>query len=394
MTDTFHIEVNCQQIYHEGERVCGDVFLSKKIKEEGRVILVLSDGMGHGVKANMLGILTATMALNFTREHKEMNKIAEIIMNTLPIDSEKKSSFSTFTIIDIEADGNVTILEYENPQCLILHDSTPIEPEWACLLLDTKRKVGRDIQTCTFKAQKDFRIVVYTDGVTQSGMGSSAFPTGWGNDGAHGYVTNLVAKSRDISASKLAQHVITEAHKNDQYAAKDDTSCAVIYFREPRKLLICTGPPFEDQKDADLAELAKNYNGKKIICGGTTSLILARELNLEVDEGEEQEDPELPPTSYLDGFEFVTEGVLTLSKVTKILKNYNNSYKLEKGPADQIVRLLLDSDEISFIVGTRINVAHQDPNLPVELEIRRTVVSRIIKILEEKFLKTVSVKYL
>lgn len=394
MTDTFHIEVNCQQIYHEGERVCGDVFLSKKIKEEGRVILVLSDGMGHGVKANMLGILTATMALNFTREHKEMNKIAEIIMNTLPIDSEKKSSFSTFTIIDIEADGNVTILEYENPQCLILHDSTPIEPEWACLLLDSKRKVGRDIQTCTFKAQKDFRIVVYTDGVTQSGMGSSAFPTGWGNEGAQSYVTNLVAKSRDISASKLAQHVITEAHKNDQYAAKDDTSCAVIYFREPRKLLICTGPPFEDQKDADLAELAKNYSGKKIICGGTTSIILARELNLEVDEGEEQEDPELPPTSYLDGFEFVTEGVLTLSKVTKILKNYNNSYKLEKGPADQIVRLLLDSDEISFVVGTRINVAHQDPNLPVELEIRRTVVSRIIKILEEKFLKTVSVKFL
>ena len=102
MTADFYIEVNSQQKNHDGERICGDVFLYRYIKEEDRVIAVLSDGMGHGVKANILATLTATMALNFAREHKEVERIAEIIMNTLPVCSVRKISYSTFTIIDIE----------------------------------------------------------------------------------------------------------------------------------------------------------------------------------------------------------------------------------------------------------------------------------------------------
>ncbi len=103
MTRDFYIEVNSLQRNYDGERICGDVFLYRYIKEEDRVIAVLSDGMGHGVKANILATLTATMALNFTREHKEVDRIAEIIMNTLPVCSERKISYSTFTIVDIES---------------------------------------------------------------------------------------------------------------------------------------------------------------------------------------------------------------------------------------------------------------------------------------------------
>lgn len=394
MNPGFHIDVNCQQNYCGNERVCGDVFMTKKVHEEGRTILVLSDGMGHGVKANMLGILTATMSLNFTREHKEIDRIAKIILSTLPVDKEKGTSFATFTIVDIEADGKVTILEYENPQCLILRGTDKIEPEWACVLLNTKRKVGKEIHTCTFYAQKNDRIVFFSDGVTQSGMGSSVHPLGWGIEDTHSYIINQVKKEPEIPANKLAFKVITEAYKNDGYTSKDDTSCAVIYFREPRKLLVCTGPPLEPERDKQLAKFFNEFNGKKIVCGGTTGDILSRELGLTIVEGKEQEDPELPPLSFIPGVDIYTEGILTLSKVNKILRNYNNNYKLEKGPADQIVRLLLDSDEITFLVGTKINESHQDPNLPIELEIRRTVVRRIEKLLEEKFLKDVSVKFL
>jgi hypothetical protein len=394
MITDFHIEVNCQQNYYEGERVCGDVFLSKKVQEEGRVILVLSDGMGHGVKANMLGILTATMAVNFTKEHKEMNRIAETILNTLPIDSEKKTSYSTFTIIDIEADGKVTILEYENPECLILRGKEKFEPEWTCLLLDTKRKVGREIHSCTFYAQKEDRIVLFTDGNAQSGMGTMQYPTGWGIENIHKYAIDQVTKSPDISAAKLAFKIISESAKNDGFSCKDDTSCAAIYFREPRKLLICTGPPSIEERDKDMAKALREFNGKIVICGGTTGDILSRELDRIIEPGTEKEDKELPAPSFMEGVEMVTEGILTLGKIHKILKAYSNSYRLEKGPADKIVRLLLESDNISFLVGTKINEAHQDPNIPVDLEIRRTVVRRIEKTLEEKFLKDVTVKFL
>lgn len=394
MNSPFHIEVSCQQNYCDGQRVCGDVFLTKKVREEGRIIIVLSDGMGHGVKANMLGILTASMAVNFTIEHKEMNSIAEIILNTLPVDSEKQTSYSTFSIVDIEANGKVTILEYENPECLILSGTEKIEPEWTCVLLNTKRKVGREIHSCTFYAQKNDKILLFTDGTSQSGMGSLEFPTGWGIQNIHDFAKTQVVKSGDISAAKLAFKIISEAYKNDNFICKDDTSCAVISFREPRKLLICTGPPIDEEKDKELAQTVKNFVGKKIVCGGSTGDILKRELNVKITEGTEREDKELPPISYMEGVDLYTEGILTLNKTHRILNAYHPNYKLEKGPADQIVRMILESDEIFFLVGTKINQNHQDANLPVDLEIRRTVVRRIERVLDEKFLKNVVVKFI
>jgi len=119
MEREFFIEVNSQQRNHHGERICGDVFLSENVREESRIITVLSDGMGHGVKANILATLTSTMALNFTKEHKEPDRIAEIIMNTLPVCSERKISYATFSIVDLESDGRANILEYDNPRCII-----------------------------------------------------------------------------------------------------------------------------------------------------------------------------------------------------------------------------------------------------------------------------------
>jgi hypothetical protein len=184
------------------------------------------------------------------------------------------------------------------------------------------------------------------------------------------------------------------AHKNDSYKARDDISCAAIYFREPRKLLICTGPPYEKDKDKELAGKVEKYEGKVILCGGTTADIVARELNRTIVEELIFEDPELPPESFLEGIDLVTEGILTLQKVNEILKSYNNSVRLGNGPADKIVKLIMESDEIHFIIGTRINIAHQDPTLPVELEIRRTVVKRIARLLEDKWLKNVSFEYI
>jgi hypothetical protein len=390
----FFIEVNSQQRNHDGERICGDVFLYRSIKEENRVIAVLSDGMGHGVKANILATLTATMAINFTREHKEVDRIAEIIMNTLPVCSERQISYSTFTIVDIESSGRTNILEYDNPGTIVLRGNQIFDPSWKKVVLEKGKNSGKVLKTCSFFPEKEDRIIFCSDGVSQSGMGSDSFPFGWERDNIASYASTLVSSESSISAIMLAGKIVTMAHKNDAYKARDDISCATIYFREPRKLLICTGPPFEKEKDKDLAARVLNSTRKVVLCGGTTADIIARELNRTVIDELIFEDPELPPESFLEGIELVTEGILTLQKVNEILKTYNNSVKLGKGPADKIVRLLMESDEIHFIIGTRINIAHQDPNLPVELEIRRTVVKRIARLLEEKWLKKVTFEYI
>lgn len=394
MQKDFYIEVNSQQRSHDEERICGDVFLYRYIKEEDRIIAVLSDGMGHGVKANILATLTSTMALNFTKEHKEVDRIAEIIMNTLPVCSERKISYSTFTIVDIESSGRATILEYDNPSSVILRGNREFDPGWKKVQLEKGKNSGKVLKTCTFIPEKEDRIIFCSDGVSQSGMGSDDYPFGWERQNIEAYAASLVKSEPSISAINLAGKIVTMAHKNDAYKAKDDISCAIIYFREPRKLMICTGPPYEKEKDRELAAKVAGYSGKVILCGGTTADILARELDRKIVDELIFEDPELPPESFMEGIDLVTEGILTLQKVNELLKTYNNSVRLGKGPADKIVKMLMESDEIHFVIGTRINIAHQDPTLPVELEIRRTVVKRIARLLEEKWLKKVSFEYI
>ncbi len=394
MDHDFYIEVNCYQRNHVGERICGDVFLKRRIKEENRTIVILSDGMGHGVKANLLATLTATMALNFTQEHKDVERIADTIMNTLPVCSERKISYSTFTIVDIDHHGEIKILEYDNPKATLLRGKQLLPVKWERIVMETERNKGKVLRTCSFYPQKNDRIVFYTDGVAQSGLGVDKYPFGWGEEAVEEYIKELVESDPEISALTLASKIVTRAHKNDHYNSKDDTSCAAIYFRDPRKCLICTGPPYEKKNDAVLGERVKSFNGYKIVSGATTADIVARETGVEITDSFEFDDPDLPPISYMDGIDLVTEGILTLSKVSDILNVFGNETRLGKGPADQIVRFLLESDEIHFIIGTRINIAHQDPNLPVELEIRRTVIKRIARRLEEKFLKEVFVDYI
>lgn len=390
----FYIEVHCQQRNHVGERICGDVFLKRRIKEENRTIVVLSDGMGHGVKANLLAILTATMAMNFTQEHKDVERIADTIMNTLPVCADRKISYSTFTIVDIEHDGEIRILEYDNPRATLLRGKNYLPVQWERISMETERNKGKVLRTCRFYPQKDDRIVFYTDGVAQSGLGIDQYPFGWGEEAVNEYIKELVENDPEIAASTLASKIVTRAHKNDHYNSKDDTSCAAIYFRNPRKCLVCSGPPYEKKNDKVLGEKVKSFNGARIVSGATTADIVARETGVEITDSFEFEDPDLPPVSFMDGIDLVTEGILTLSKVSDLLNTYGNETRLGKGPADQIVKILLDSDEIHFIIGTRINIAHQDPNLPVDLEIRRTVIKRIARRLEDKFLKEVFLEYI
>lgn len=389
-----YIEVKHESKNHYGERICGDVFLTRRIKEEKRTIVVLSDGLGHGVKANILATLTATMALNFTQEHKNIERIAEIIMNTLPVDSVRKISYATFTILDIEDSGKTTILEFDNPATHIFRGNKLKKHDWEKVVLKSEKNKGKELRTYQFHAQLEDRIIITSDGITQSGLGMGTYPFGWGEDNLVDFVGQLISNDSTISAELLARKVVTMAHKNDNYHSKDDTSCAVVYFRQPRRLLLCTGPPYEKERDAQLAEEVKQFEGKIILSGATTADIVSRELDKEIEDSFEFPDPDLPPVSYMDGVDLITEGILTLSKVTEILKNYSNKTSLGKGPADLIVRNFLDSDEIHLIIGTRINIAHQDPSLPVELEIRRTVVKRIARLLEEKFLKEVKIKYI
>ncbi len=389
----FHVEIDVQQKRPKGETACGDVFQSSIFREEERTILVLSDGIGHGIKASVLATLTSTMALKYTQLHTKPEIAAKFIMQALP-KSDEKESYATFTIIELEDDGKVRIVNFDNPCVLIIRNGISIQPKEYELTIQGEENQGKVLHCKEFVARKEDRIIFTSDGVPQSGLGNKRYPMGWGTERLEEFVLNQVKRIPDISATKLARKIINQALMNDDFSVKDDTTCGVIYFREPRKFMLITGPPFYKIKDFDFVGRIKDFEGKKIICGGTTAEIIARELNLsvEIQHGNKHLD-KLPPSAKMGGFEMVTEGILTLGKVEEILENYDSETRLENSPPEEVVKLLLQHDSIDIIVGTRINWAHQDPDQPLELELRKFVIKRIVKILIHKFFKKVKVEY-
>lgn len=390
----FHIEIDVQQKRPKGEIACGDVFQSKIIREEGRIVLVLSDGIGHGIKASVLATLTATMALKYTERHTKPEIAARIIMSALPKSSEKES-YATFTIIEAEDSGHVRIVNYDNPCILIFRNENYFQPKEYELTISGDQNKGKVLHCKEFTARKEDRIVFMSDGVPQSGLGGKRYPMGWGMERVRDFIEEQIKRFPTISAMKLARKIINQAVQNDSFSVKDDVSVGVIYFREPRKFMLITGPPFYKVKDFDFVGRIKNFEGKKVICGGTTAEIIARELGLtvEIQHGNKQLEA-LPPSASMEGFEMVTEGILTLGKIEEILESYNSETRLGDSPPEEVVKLLLQHDSIDIIVGTRINWAHQDPDQPVELELRKFVVKRIAKLLIHKFFKEVSIEYI
>jgi len=397
--EKYHTDVGHFQMNHQGEKICGDVFLSKRIPEENRVLCVLSDGMGHGVRANVLATLTATISLHFSTEHKDANALAGMSMKALPVSSERNISYATFTIIDICMETHTaSILEYDNPQTLILRGNRIYEPEWTHVKYkgDVKDKRVMNLKKCSFVPQIEDRIIFCSDGITQSGLGAGeGISLDWGRNNLIIFAREIIETTPGISAADLAERVVKKAAANDLYTPKDDLSCGVVYFRQARKTILCTGPPFNPEKDYEFATILKNFDGKKIVSGATTTEIIARELKRTVKD-EERTDLSLPPSSKMEGIDLVTEGVLTLSKVTHLLNTVNLNAKMQfgRGPADQICRLLLDTDEIYVLVGTKINETNHDPTLPVEIEIRKSLIQRLTRVLSEKFMKVVVIKYM
>ncbi len=387
------IEVDFCQRAKSGQLVCGDVFVSETVKHEDRVVSVLSDGLGSGVKATVLATMTATMALKFTASAMDTLKSAEIIMDTLPICSVRRISYSTFTVVDMASTGETRIIEHGNPSFLLIHPGGEVAVTKT--EMRPKRWQDRVISCSTFQVEREDRIVFFSDGITQAGMGEFRTPRGWGLENADKFVREQIRWNRFISARELSRLLVAKAEEVDGLTAKDDITCGVVYFRSPRRLLVLTGPPFNRAHDQDFANMAKLAPGRKVICGGTTANIISRLLHRPIKEDAGQpRNRKVPPAAQMEGFQLVTEGALTLSEVLRMLEEGFAPEDLDANAAVRLAKLLLDSDIVKFAVGTSVNEAHQDPTFPVELDLRRNIVKRIAQLLETKHMKRVIIQYL
>jgi hypothetical protein len=391
-TRDFFLDIDSYEFNKYRQYVTGDVVLTHKIKEEDRVVTCLSDGLGSGIKASVLANLTATMALKFISNYADVSETAEVIMETLPVCKIRKVSYSTFTIIDINGSGHTRVIEHENPDYILLRGTEVVEVPRSPLQL--KKWSDREVKLSEFDFHIGDRLIYFSDGVSQAGMGLPDYPLGWGLKDVIRHIQRWIGWEKAISSHDLARKIAMHALKIDSFEPQDDITCGVIYLRHPRCLLVVTGPPFSESKDQELVAVVKSFNGRKVICGGTTAQIVSRELDQVIEMDLDNLDPEIPPPSRMKGIDLVTEGTLTLSKVAEILESSRKPETARSNAASELVSILLDSDVIHFLVGTRVNDAHQDPNLPVELDIRRNIIKKIVSLLEEKYLKETQKRFI
>lgn len=385
------IDIDCTQEKKYNQNTFGDYFLSKRYHESGDLIAVLSDGLGSGVKANILACMTATMLLKFVEAGRSIKRTCEVVMNSLPVCKVRKISYSTFSVAVCNEDGEVKIVEEGNPQFVYISDGKVIEPEYT--VIDSETFKNRHMHIYKLNLKLGDRLVFCSDGVTQAGLGNPELKLGLRRTGLIKCLLAKLKENPDISSSELSRYIVKVAQNTEvDRKAKDDISCCVINYRQPRKALIFTGPPYHMEKDREYAMEFKNSEAKKAICGGTTANLISRELQIPVKCNVSKSIGKLPAVSEMEGVDLVTEGILTLTRTVEYLENGFNGK--DKDAACELMEFLLNSDCIEFMVGAKLNQAHYDPNLPIEIEIRKTIIKKMSKILQDKYFKKVIVRYI
>lgn len=383
-------DIGYRSIFHEGEELCGD-HVDVIEQEDGSTVVVLADGLGSGVKASILSTLTSKIISTMIAEGLTLEDCVQTIAATLPVCSVRGVAYSTFTIMRIVNSEEAELFQYDNPLVILLRDGEVYDYPKTELMME-----GKKIYQSRIRLQEDDIFVMMSDGCPHAGIGIS-YNFGWKVEDIAEFMQTFY--SVGYTAKTLSTILIDEV--NRLYGEKpgdDATACVVrIRRREPMNLLF--GPP-SNRDDCDkMMSLFFSKEGKHIICGGTTSTIAAKYLGKPLRPKLEFIDKDVPPIAELEGVDLVTEGVITINKVLSYAKDYlqdNESYShwaVKKDGASLICRLLFEeATDINFYVGRAVNPAHQNPDLPINFNIKMQLVTELSDCLR-KMGKRIKVSY-
>ena len=384
------VDIGYKSINHYGEQLCGDHVDVVEPSDDSTVI-VLSDGLGSGVKASILSTLTSKIISTMLAEGLSLEECVETIAATLPVCSVRGVAYSTFTIIHLKNNQVAELIQYDNPHAIVIRD----EQVWD--YPKTEMNIGgKKIYKSVIKLQENDIFVAMSDGCPHAGIGT-AYNFGWKRDDIASFMESL--SHAGYTAKTLSTMLVDECDKlYGQKPGDDATACVVrIRKREPMNMLF--GPP-SNRDDADrMMSLFFSKEGKHIICGGTTSSIAAKFLRKPVKASLNFEASGVPPIAEIEGVDLVTEGVITVNKVLEYAKDYlgeNKHYEhwsFKRDGASLICRLLFEeATDINFYVGRAVNPAHQNPDLPINFNIKMNLVEELSKCLK-KMGKKIKVSY-
>lgn len=370
------IDIAYNSLKKYGEELCGDKV--EVFKSDERIIVVMADGLGSGVKANILATLTSKIAITMLKEGESLEEVIETLIATLPVCKVRKIAYSTFSIIEIDKELNCRIVESENPPFIFLRNGEALKPQ--------KEKIhicDKEIEISNIKLKQDDVMYVFSDGVVHAGIGK-CLNLGWTHEKVEEYVKH---RSAENTAAKLSANLLSTC--NDLYADApgDDTTVVALKVREPVNLLVFTGPPINKQLDKPFVKMFMQQKGKKIICGGTVANIASRETGKTIETQINYIDKDIPPVGRLEGVDLVTEGVITLNRVAELIEEWKSdplSVDMNKrDAATRVFKILIeDCTNVDIWLGKAVNEAHQNRNFPRELSMKVNVVNKLIESLK------------
>ena len=381
---SLYFDVAQAQLPKYGEELCGDSV--RRLETPGGLVVAMSDGLGSGVKANILSGLTVTIAAKMLEQGLGLEDVVEAISETLPVCRVRHLAYSTFTLLSLSPEGGGYLAEYDNPPAFIGRGARLIE------VPRREREIrGRSVKEALFDAADGTWVVIVSDGVLHAGIGG-VWNLGWGWERVGAYLEKLAVA--DLDAIDLAREMTALCDKLYAGRPGDDATVVVVKVRSPRYLTALIGPPRSGRDDAVVTRELMEGPGQKVVCGGTTGNMVARVLGREIRVELDLPDEGVPPTGRLEGVDLLTEGTLTLQRCRDNLKAGVRPKELEgrRDGASRLTVMLLRADKLKLLVGRAINPAHQSPDVPPDLAIKHRVVEEIVAELR-RLGKEVDVKY-
>ncbi|MHB8106952.1 MAG: PP2C family protein-serine/threonine phosphatase [Candidatus Cryosericum sp.] len=357
-----------------GEEVCGDSV--KYTASDENVFVVLSDGLGSGIKANIFSNLTVEIMLTMAAADMPIEEIVRTVSRTLPIDPDRGIAYSTFTVVNVQSTGLTTFIVYDNPDPIIIRNGSVSKPEY-------KDKVVQDkvLHEAVVQLAQGDTIFLVSDGVTYAGLGGS-LRFGWGWDNAAAFVEET--QRATSSVEKTVDLVIDKVGRLYGGNPGDDATVLGAVVRRLRRTVILTGPPMDPADDAWVVREFLQTPGEKVICGGTTTKIICRETGRTADVDIATARPDCPPMGSMPGADLVTEGVLTISKAIQLVRQANgdeSNLPDDHNGAVELARTMLGSDHVKFIVGLRVDPLYQNPLLPLSISLRKYLIEELAGLL-------------
>lgn len=384
----YYMDFAYGSLIKHGEELCGDMV--EFFNDENQFVAVLSDGMGSGVKANILATLTAKIGLTMLKEGMRIEEVVETVSQTLPVCSQNKVAYSTFTMVKVAKDGFAYIVEFDNPTVFFMRGEEMLRLDWNERIINNKK-----IRECKIQLKERDRIVMVSDGVEFAGTRPTLnYSWQWKDIAKH----LLKFTNENMNAKTITNNLLGVCNQLYYFEPADDTTVATIKVSSDSKAVLFSGPPINKKMDKEVVHKMMGSAGKKIVCGGTTANIVARELNVEYKSSTEIIDEDIPPIGYIEGIDLVTEGVLTLRKSCEILKKLlttnDDSFLHKKKDAATLLSKILYEDciHIKMIIGRCINPENLMTDISDDLSARLYVLNEMKNVLV-KLGKIVEVEY-